>query len=222
MIFSFDYLKNVIDLKENGIVTLSIENKAVFRDVISAFKSGALEESGIVFSENYQPIDYKKHVCFVDDLFNPEFSSVFLKKLYADAAQCCHDELLEETLKFKSAYEILISNLMNKFDYDLTCNYDFDLAAFLKFRGLCPDLDGETLLENLLEYILLTSKYSTVKCFVILNLHLFFTKEELEKFFEELKLNHINLLVIEGFLPEDYPKNPKIYILDEDLCEISE
>ena len=222
MIFSFDYLKNAVDLKENGIVTLSIENKTVFRNIVGAFKSGELEENGIVFSENYQPIDCKKYVCFIDDFFNPEFPSAFLKKLYTDAAQCCHNELLDETLKFKSAYEVLMSGIICKFDYDLTCNYDFDLAAFLKFRGLCPALTGEGLLENLLEYILLISKYSAVKCFVALNLHLFFMREELGKLFEELNMNHISMLVIEGALPEAYPKNQKIYILDEDLCEISD
>lgn len=220
MMFAFDYLDNVIDFGDNSLVTLSIENKNLFRNVLSALKFGDTDENGIVFSENYKPLDYKKSVCYVDDILDPEFSSTFLKKLYSDAAQQCHDNLLNELIQFKSVYENLVGKLMNIYEYDLICDYDFDVASFLKFRGLRPDIKGGTAVENFLEYILITAKYSSVKCFVTANLHLYFSKSELAEIFGDLHFNKINLLNIESFLPDEVPSNQKIYIIDGDLCEI--
>lgn len=221
MIFAFEYLNNVIDFEENSVVTLSIENKSLFRNVLKSLKFDDTDENGIVFSENYKPLDYKKSVCFTDDILNPEFSSTFLKKLYSDAAQQCHDNLLDELLSFKSSYENLIDKLMSIYEYELVCDYDFDVASFLKFRGLRPDLNCGTAAENLLQYIMLISKYSAVKCFVTANLHLYFSKDELMRIFEDLELNKINLLNIESVLPNDIPSNQRIYVIDGDLCEIS-
>lgn len=59
MIFAFEYLNNVIDFGENSVVTLSIENKSLFRNVLKSLKFGDTDENGIVFSENYKPLDYK-------------------------------------------------------------------------------------------------------------------------------------------------------------------
>lgn len=221
MTFAFDYLNNVIDFDDNSVVTLSVENKLLFRNMLTALKFGDVDEKGIVFAENYKPLDYKKSVCYIEDILAPEFSSQFLKKLYSDAAQQCHDNLLDELLLFKSSYENLMDKLMNIYEYELTCDCDFDVAVFLKFRGLRPDLKCGTVAENLLEYIMITAKYSAVKCFVASNLHLYFSKDELMPIFEDLRLNKICLLNIESELPNDVPNNQKIYIIDNDLCEIS-
>lgn len=110
---------------------------------------------------------------------------------------------------------------MSIYEYELVCDYDFDVAFFLKFRGLRPDLNCGTAAENLLQYIMFMSKYSAVKCFVTANLHLYFSKDELTHIFEDLELNKINLLNIESVLPNDIPSNQRIYVIDDDLCEIS-
>ena len=65
-------------------------------------------------------------------------------------------------------------------------------------------------------------KYSSVKCFVLLNLHCFFNSKELELIYEELKYQNIEILVIENIMHYKRLESEVIYIIDEDLCEIVE
>jgi CRISPR type II-A-associated protein Csn2 len=85
-----------------------------------------------------------------------------------------------------------------------------------------PCLSKENLLSTLLDFILLTKKYSSVKCFVLLNLHNYFDLSELEIFYKELTYQNINLLVIENKKCFETLYAEKVYIVDEDMCEIIE
>lgn len=65
-------------------------------------------------------------------------------------------------------------------------------------------------------------RYSQIKCFVILNLHSYFSLEELDLLYRELTYQNIEILVIENIKIFDSIKNETIYIIDEDMCEIIE
>ena len=85
-----------------------------------------------------------------------------------------------------------------------------------------PYTDSNSFLENLINYIKFIQNYTPVKCFILLNIHLYLSNEELELFYRDIINNHIKLLVLENYKFFDRHSFEKIIILDKDLCEIVE
>lgn len=214
------YLNEPIYLSGSFINVLSIENKAIFRKFIIALMRGEPEAENFVFSKNYAPLSFKKHICFIKDSYNLPLSSAFLKKLYDDMATFCNNEMLEETFVLKRTIGNFIEKITSEFDFDFTFNEDVILQDIFKVQGIKPDTESESTLEALYEYIIFIHKYSNINCFVILGLHQNFSSKELEPFYKELILRGINILDIEtstDFVP---CQEEKLTIIDEDLCEI--
>jgi CRISPR type II-A-associated protein Csn2 len=202
---SFDFLTKPIELNFDKVNVLYIENQHLYRNTIFHFYNGCLEESNIVFSENYNPI-----------------SSAFMKKMYEDVSIYINTFLLENMSSVKSEILTLLENLSAGFDYDFEFKDDVDIVDLLKMQSFKPSLSKENLLSTLLDFIILMNKYSSVKCFVLLNLHNYFDLSELEILYKELSYQNINLLVIENKKCFETLSAEKVYIVDEDMCEIIE
>lgn len=56
--------------------------------------------------------------------------------------------------------------------------------------------------------------------FVISNLYVYFSIEEISEIYKTLLLNHINLLIIEQNIPPHSQNYESVYIIDNDLCQI--
>lgn len=217
---SFDFLTKPIELSPDKISVLYIENQHLYRNTVFNFYSGCLEESNIVFSENYTPIKYKNNISFVPNLFSLDFSSPFMKKVYEDMSLYAHTDLNENTSNLKSNLLLFLEKIVAGFDYDFDFKDDVDIIDLFKMQNLKPSLSKENLLSTLLDFIILTKKYSSVKCFVLLNLHNYFDLSELELLYKELSYQNINILVIENKKCFNILSNENVYIVDEDMCEI--
>lgn len=182
---SFDFLTKPIELNFDKVNVLYIENQHLYRNTIFHFYNGCLEESNIVFSENYNPIKFKNNVCFIPNLFTIDFSSAFMKKMYEDVSIYINTFLLENMSSVKSEILTLLENLSAGFDYDFEFKDDVDIVDLLKMQSFKPSLSKENLLSTLLDFIILMNKYSSVKCFVLLNLHNYFDLSELEILYKE-------------------------------------
>lgn len=217
-----DYLSEPINLSVSFINVLSIENKPIFRKLVKALIKGEPETENFIFSKDYTPMPFKKHICFIKDIFDLSLSSAFLKKLYDDMANFCNNEMLEQTFLFKQAISDFISKITEEFEFDFTFNEDITLQDVFKMQSIRPDVDSENLLEALYEYIVFISKYSGINCFVILGLHQDFSSNELETFYKELICRGIRILDIESSTDFVPCQIEKVTIIDEDLCEIIE
>lgn len=91
--------------------------------------------------------------------------------------------------------------------------------SLLKLAGAQIELSGESLLEDLLTYMDLTAEMEREKIFCLLNLHCYFSVEELDAFFHSVALQQHRLLVFEG---SEYPcmHEEKKIVIDKDLCQI--
>ena len=173
-----------------------------------------------MFSEDFTPIKIKENVCFLYDFYNLSLSTSVLKKLYENISLFCNTELQSETTELKIQVATFLEKLMMNYDYDFNCNFDLDLVDLFKIQDMKPDISKENLCHSLLDFIILLSKYTKVKCFVLLNLHLYFTDEELNLLYKEFVYNKLNVLVLENssnFIKNQYEV---LRIIDEDLCEI--
>ena len=55
---------------------------------------------------------------------------------------------------------------------------------------------------------------------MLLNFHLYFSKEELKQFFEEMRVRNIVVFLLENVKSFENNACEKIIVIDEDMCEI--
>lgn len=82
-----------------------------------------------------------------------------------------------------------------------------------------PVLDGVSSLERLTQYIELYHRLMPRPCVLLVGLHLYFTSQELEQFYQLALYEKWNILVLE---PHSYTPLPQeqICVIDGDLCEL--
>ena len=112
--------------------------------------------------------------------------------------------------------------VIKNFDYDFNYSVDVNLSDLFKIQNLKPNISNEHWLESLLDFILLIKKYTSTKVFVLLNVHSYFTKEEIDLFYKEILYNRIPLLVLEDNYNLCKSCFESVRIIDADLCEIIE
>ncbi len=215
----FDFFSKPVILK-NGIPVVCIEHQKTLRETVGFFESGESAIRPPVFSKNFEPIDIKK-ISFISHFFDLSFSAPFYKKIYNEMQKLCFDCFAEDVIALTSQTARLLELIVQKYDFDFTFQDTLDLVALFKMQNLKADFQSENKLEQLLNYIILTQKYAPVSCFVLLNMHLYFTENELLLFYEEVQRRNITVLLIE---PVCFPKlkYENYYILDKEYCEIFE
>lgn len=217
---SFDFLSKPIELNSDSVSVLCIENKKLYRDTVSAVINSCFDNVKIVFSCDYIPIDYNKNIASIYDYYSFEFPSSFIKRIYEDISDFCSVELQKELLNFISAREILFDKIVSEYDFDFEYSNNVPLQNEFKALNLKPTLAKNSILDSLTEYILLLNKYSNIKCFVLINLHLYFSNEEVSSFYKDMQYNGISILDIENNKLFPSLSKEKVIIIDEDLCEI--
>lgn len=222
MMIGFENLSKPIDFSENNINVLCIENKLLYRKVLNSFYMENPEEINMFFSENFTPFKFKGNICFVNDFYKLSISSSVIKKFYDEIALFCNQEMQSETANIKSQIISFVDLVISNFDYDFNYNLDVNLQDIFKMQDVKPAISNNSLLLSLLDYILVINKYISPKCFVLLNLHLYFNNTELEEFYKEISYNKVNILIVENIKDFETNKFEKITIIDSDLCEIIE
>lgn len=220
MMVAFDFLSEPINISHSRISVLCIENKALFRKIINSLYHDTTGENKIIFSDDFVPVDFK-FVCFISDYFKLDVTSSFTKKMYDDISLFCHNEFQNDVARLYSEIENLFGKIIDEYDYDFSFCDDYSLPMLFKALDLKPDFESNFLLENLIQYILIIHKYSKIKCFVLANLHQYFTEDELKEFYKELYYNKISAFVIENSKQFITAECEDVVIVDSDLCEIS-
>lgn len=222
MMVNFDFLSTPINFVENKVNVLCVENQRLFRLICDSFINDQTEENKIIFSENYQPYKAKGNICVVFDYFRLSYSSSLIKKIYEQIEKFCVRELPTETVQLKTHIVKYMESIVKAFDFDFDFNYDINIVELLKTVDFKPNLETNDILNVLLDYILILNKYVPQKCFVLLNLHLYYSEKELELFYKDIINNHINLLVIENKMSFNKCLQENIIVYDNDFCEIVE
>ena len=217
-----DFLSKPMKIGSDSVSVLSVENKKLYRDIVGAFVDEHTEEMNIVFSQDFKPFKYKGNVCFVNDYYKLDLSSAIIKKLYENLERFCNDEMQEETNALKVQIFNFLDRLVLNYDYDFNYSLDINIVDLFKIQNLKPYITSKNLLCSLLDFLVIIKKYTHIRCFVLLNLHLYFTDEEIVHLYEDLIYNDISVLVLENSSNFSKSKFETIRIIDNDLCEIVE
>lgn len=223
MMLAYKYLNLPVKFENTNTVVLAIENKDLFRYAIMSLLSGN-EDELFVISKDFVPLDYGKQVCFIQ---NPLILELKNKRLQSSVnsqlASALNELYFEELDAVQNSISTLIVKLSEETDFNFCSSREVDalsLVKFLDFEPAFSNEDDNDCLMNLLFYMELMKKHLNIECFIVSNLFLLFSKEELETFFNSAKLKNICLVVIENSAPSFSSDYFKLAVVDNFLCTI--
>ena len=115
--------------------------------------------------------------------------------------------------------QTFFSQLEMEYPFEYHINSEIEFSALAKAMGIRIETEYESDLERLLQYCILTQDLMHTKLFILFQLHAYFTEEELELFYREVRQRKWNVLLMEPLVGKRLP-GEKHYIIDKDNCEI--
>ena len=221
MMISFKHLSRPMSFNNTNVNVLVLENKKVFRDAF-LFLSSNDENSAFVFSENFEPLDFNRDICFIKNSLLLDFKEKRLQtKINSDMSKILNEVYFDEFEKLQYDFSQIIFKFSENFDFEFFSSAEITPRSIVKFLSFEPKCDiTESSLDNLLFYLELFKKYLNIKCFVTYNLFVYYEFDELKELFKSLKLNNILLLDIENKVPDYSMDDIIISVVDNSLCSI--
>lgn len=211
-----------IELKENTVNVLSVENPKAYSIILRDFWNQTQGMEGeILLSEGEKIYAMSK---IMECVFNPFDidcnDKKILNRLYQELKDYTVTNLVEENAELNSCILQYMDKIVDGVPYALDYIVDFDIVALLKIYGVSIQTSGETLLENIVEYLRVMKQICGISCFVFVGLKSYLNESELKQLYEFSFYEKINIIIIE---PIHTPTlmGEKCWILDNDLCLIS-
>lgn len=215
------YYNFELNIAENQVTVLSVENPVAYTRIIGDMWSQINGEEGSFILSDCEKI--KNISKEVECVFNP-FSldcnnKKVITRLYQELKAQSDCVLQEETAKLNCDIIDYLERLIMTVPYNLKFNCDMDISAIMKMYNVEIENQADSMLENIVEYIKVVSQICGTRTFVFVDLKHFLTYEELEKLYETVFYEKINLIIIEP-VHTDKLKGEKCWIIDKDLCII--
>lgn len=214
-----DRLPIDLEWEENEFLTLVVEDSKLMSILACDFIK-TIDENNWIISENGKMVDFAK----VDVIFNPFSVSLNQRKLLNKLYEISEFNIKSSSLLFEwnTLQENIIEfveNLKDNFDYDLQYTNKVDIKDVLKLTELKFNESG-TIIEKLLDYLVLANDILKVKLFVFFNLKTYLNLDEINYIFEQAQYHKFNILFIERFDVFEKIEGEKIVVIDVDKCVI--
>lgn len=215
-----DRLPIDLEWEENEFLTLVVEDPKLM-SVLACDFIKTIDENNWVISENGKMVDFSK---YVDVIFNPFSVSLNQRKLLNKLYEISEFNIKSGSLLFEwnTLQENIIEfveNLKDNFDYDLQHTDKVDIKDVLKLTELKFN-ESSTIIEKLLDYLVLANDILKVKLFVFFNLKTYLNLDEINYIFEQARYHKFSILFIERFDVFEKIEGEKIVVIDVDKCAI--
>ena len=213
-----------IEIEENTIYTLVFENKKYYREnikeLISQHKGN---EGNYIYSNDNKEIAFEKSSYIITDIFNIDINSKkILTKIYYSLLKEIIDDTVEYnelTTHIRAYFEKLIFNS----PFEVEQGEEIDINSFLKLGDFRIHIEEDDILEKFIKFLKVLLQLFGINIIFIVGLHNVFTDEEIKEIYKEVCVNKISIINIEyqqfdNISDENYIE--KVYIFDEDNCEI--
>ena len=211
-----------IDIHEGFVCSLVIEHSKMFYEFVSDIYRQSVGETGsVILSENYTPLDIKKHADVITQLvpFTVNRKDL-INKIYARLSDISvSDELYYLTLEMYSYLEKYLYEITDDFSSLLTFKRPSDIGWLLKGFGLGFDEQELTLSERILEYLIAVNEYIKKNTFIIVGLRSYLSDRQAYELYKSILLRGITLICIDSHectLLECEQRT----IIDSDMCII--
>ena len=221
MKLTFKDLNAVFDTGILAVNSLVIENGPLFRtllqDVVEQIEGRAGDS---VLSLDNRPIDIAKNLEILDRFVPFEINKkTLLNKIMSSLEKTAmNEEHFENTQRLLSEIEMWADNIAFSELCDIICT-KISVSTLIRSIGIELRDDYAGLGEKLLDYMELVREYDREKLFLAVNLHSYFSPDEMELFLRSVisKGFHVFLLDSADSYKADCERR---VIVDEDLCEI--
>lgn len=209
-------------LSEEKILTLVFENQHLFYDIVSDISMQLEGERGnFVLSEDYQPLDLRKHIELVTQFVPFSINQKeLINKLYSDLKNKATDaQLYQQTSELYGEISRYLYVLTEEYGSELTFDTPDDISGLLKSFNVRFYDDDKSLAEKVLEYAIAVNELKGDRILVFVNMRSYLTDTQMESLFKNFILRKISVICIEN---KEYSKlqNEERIIVDEDMCLI--
>lgn len=223
MMLAHPMFSKIIDFKNEMINILIIENQKFLTQLIEDIINQTNGENGdFVLSEDFIPLDIQKHLEIIIDFFNLDINNKkVLTAIYNKIKKIAYDdENYIKTENFKTEAFNYIETLINQTEYPLILDVQFDISGLLKLFDVKIEINSNTFLEKIIDYMSVLYEFLNRKCIVFVNLMSYLDISEIELLYKEIQYKKYNVLFIENSFKTKIGEYENIYIIDEDMCEI--
>lgn len=211
----------MFELEENKVNVFIIEDPTVLVEVVYSLSEQCEGQEGeFVLSEENKVLNISKNVSFVKEPFSIDCNNrKILTKLYQELERESITGVEEMQGDFYKSYISYITNLCQKSDFLLTFVDKPELQDILKLAEVKIDVQTQSILEKVIEYIKISSNLFNQHIFVFLNLKLFLSEQEIEELYKECFYRKVHLILIEATYQMKRAEE-KICVIDKDKCVI--
>lgn len=223
----FSGLENPLLVEPGSIAVLEIENRTLFARVCQSLASSASEgavEPYTLWDHEGKQLASKSMFKIVSDPFSlPWTDRDFVSGLYQKMQSMLldHEAIKSESelLNLKLMNNITTLGLMMTSDYAFKVEWDLQryLKAFDFGLDYCSD---DSLLDNLIKFLTLSSDISFKKTFIFMNLKTFLSEKDIATLYEQVIFSNNSLLLLENLHDkQQYVGERKLHV-DQSFLEI--
>ena len=221
-----ELLEESIKFQEDKINILEINSKALYKEFVYRINRK------INFDESYEDmslyegldeISLPKNALLVHDMYNIFSSQTkLLKTFYKDTVQeykLTYDD--GEINRMQSALIRSIKDVLNEYNYEISCKTEIDISDLLKCLNVKFDEEYyNNPYNNIILLIDLISRFNLCKILILVNVKCYFVSDELEEIYKMILHLKVKVLFIEFYKDNDHKKYENKVIVDEDFDEI--
>lgn len=221
MILGHYTFEQPITIQDGYMHYMIIENPKQFTMYVQELLSQKLGHPGnfILFDEQGEH-KVSENIEVVIDPFslNPNTKGN-LGSLYSNIKEEAYDEVnFSTTDRLLTDLTDHVHKIVIQQSISASCSTEIQLQSLLKILGVGFFLDSQSLLENVMDYMIIASNFSKMRLFVFVNLRTYLTDTEMSQLSDFISYNRIGVLFLEAQTFE-FSERDCVKVIDNDLCE---
>jgi CRISPR-associated protein Csn2 len=211
-----------LDLPENNVGVFVVESPAVLSGLMQELRCAvSTGESEWVLSDSNGILQMEKVADLVIDPWSLDLNGKWIKsKLVHYLTGMAQDMYYEDFLKTRGQLFQYIELISEASSYPLSYNEEFENADLLKWLDVRLDVEAETFLERLVEYVKILGSLCGIRVVFFWGLHAILSSDELQLLYREASYQKVSLVLIESQQGQVL-EGEKYTIIDSDCCVIS-
>ena len=213
----FESLDMNLSIEYRKTVGLVLENPLSMRIFIENLWSQTNGDNGILFlSDGKRSMRLDKSCRFISNPYEINLNEKkIVNAIYSEMAELSMVELYEQESAVKSEIFRFIDQLAEHLPYPIDYDLEVDLQQLLKAVNVCLDVQSESLVERVVDYIRMAHQILGVEVYFFFHLADFLTGEEILLIQEAALYEDIVVIMIESDTT-NIPAGIEYWIVDKD------